>query len=272
MNHSAIKPIAWHGEVLMSGKKRAPVLSVLFLFTLPLLLSGSPLSAAPDARQVIDRVDQTLRGNTSYGTYRITIEKPRLERTLVIESWDDSVKEQSFIRILEPKKDRGTTFLKIKQNLWQYIPRIGKEIKIEGSLMQDSWMGSDFTNDDLVRAYSIVDDYVHTFLSPPDENLYRVEMRPKPGVPVVWTRVVFDIRKKDYLPVKQEFYDHKDRLVRILEYSRYARVDNKVIPTHMKVKSVKGGRTRSSTTMEFLRVRFNQPIPAHIFSRANLRK
>jgi len=237
-----------------------------------LFLIPAPRFAEPTPAEIVRRVESRLQGKTSQGRYEITIVRPRISRTLVIDSWGDTDGKKSFLRIISPKKDRGITFLKWDQNLWQYIPKIGKEIKIEGSLLQDSWMGSDFTNDDLVRSTSIVDDYDQAFVTPPDTTLYRVELKPKPGSPVVWNRVLMDVRKTDLMPVMQSFYDHRDRLVRVMEYSDFATMGGRYIPTHLVVKSIKNGREQSRTEMVFKNVRFDVPIPDSVFSRANLRR
>lgn len=221
---------------------------------------------------VIQAVEEKLRGETVQGRYEITIERSRYNRTMVIDSWDDVKNDSAFIRIVAPKKDAGTTFLKIKNNLWQYIPSIGKEIKIEGSLMQDSWMGSDLSNDDLVNSTSIVDDYEHKFITGSSSENYRIEMKPKPTAAIVWNRVVYEVRKNDLMPMRVEFYDHKDRLSRVILYDDFRSVSGKTIPMKLTVQSIKNDRVTSSTIMKYLRVVFDRPIPASVFSRANLRR
>lgn len=119
-----------------------------------------------------------------------------------LESWENRKEKKTFIRILKPDKDRGITFLKWKNELWQYLPSIGKEIKVEGSLMQDSWMGSDFSNDDLVRSSSITEDYFQS-IQKEDKDIYEILLLPRPGAPVTWKKILYKIRKSDLMPLRQ---------------------------------------------------------------------
>ena len=139
------------------------LIQTLFFSLVFYTLQEAALAQGLTATRVIQRTENLLRGDNFYSRSRITIQKKRITRKMTFDNWDDRKNNESFIRILSPKKDRGISFLKLQKNLWQYIPKIGREIKIEDSLMQDSWMGSDFSNDDLVRESSIVDDYHHKF-------------------------------------------------------------------------------------------------------------
>ena len=242
------------------------------LFVLAVLFSVGGLAADPVASELIRRMEGITRGNSSHARLEITIERPRFTRTLVLESWEDSKQRRSFIRILRPKKDEGVAFLKWGDRLWQYIPKIGKEIRIEGSLLQDSWMGSDFTNDDLVKASSTMVDYGHTFLPDPGPGLKRVLLTPKPGAPVAWSKMIMDIGIADALPVRQELYDHKGRLVKLQEYSDVRTMGGRRLPTQFVMHTMRNGRRVSSTKLRFLTVRFDLAISPAVFSRANLRR
>lgn len=256
------QPFPFHPEVFMNR---------IFAIVITFLLSF-PLMAEPSAREIIRKMEDLTRGNTSESQIIMTIQRPRFTRTMEIESWGDERDDKAFIKILRPKKDHGVTFLKVKNNMWQYIPSIGKEIKIEGSLLQDSWMGSDFTNDDLMRATSTIDDYTHEFAESDSPDNYRVVMIPKPEAPVIWSRVIVDVRKKDFLPVRQNFYDHHDRLKKVMSYSDYKSMDGRIIPTKYVMHSIHDGKEKSRTTIEFSVIRFNRPIAESVFSKANLRR
>lgn len=251
--------------------------SILYRTVLPALIFAVLFQKDIQARDltprdIIRKYEDQTRGQSSYGRFEIKIIRPRFTRTMKLDSWDDSDSDRAFMKILEPKKDRGIAFLKSGNNLWQYIPSIGKEIKIEGSLMQDSWMGSDFTNDDLVRNTSVVDDYDHSFLESSDPSHYKIQMVPRPHAAVIWSRVVITIRKSDLMPVQQLFYDHKDRLSRVMDFSDYRTMGGRLIPATMKVHTVKGGKKISSTEMRYISINFNIAINDYIFSRAHLRK
>ncbi|HBS06039.1 MAG TPA: outer membrane lipoprotein-sorting protein [Leptospiraceae bacterium] len=234
-------------------------------------LSSQNLQAEPTAREVVNQMDQKTRGNTSQGLMELQIDRDRVHRSLLMQIWDESSTDRGFIRVLKPERDRGTAFLKVKNNMWQYVPSINKEIKIEGSLLQDSWMGSDFTNDDLLRATSVVDDYTHKFLSTSGEE-YTIEMIPKPSAAVVWSRIVLKVRKSDYLPVEQQFFDHKGRLKKKMLYDKIQPMGGRTIPTRYQMISLENGREVSRTTLIFHQLQFNTGIPAHVFSKSNLRK
>lgn len=111
----------------------------------------SMATGSPSPKEIVKKAEEKMRGDTAHAIVTMTVEKIKLKRSMQVEYFDHRLENKMFIRMLAPKKDQGITFLKLKENLWQYLPSIGKEIKIEASFMQDAWMGSDFSNDDLVR-------------------------------------------------------------------------------------------------------------------------
>ena len=237
-----------------------------------LILASLAISAEPSAFDIMKHCEQQTRGKSSYMRGEIRIEKSRINRSMVVDSWETKESNQSFIRILRPKKDKGVTFLKLDRNLWQYIPKISKEIKIEESLMQDSWMGSDFTNDDLVKSSSIVDDYNHSFMKSEDPLTYKILMKPKPGSVIIWEKVIAFVLKKEELPQRYDYYDHKGRLVKRMDFSDYKKMGGRMIPATFTMQTIKGKRTISKTTMRYMKIRFDLNIPSSIFSKANLRR
>ena len=199
-----------------------------------LLLAGALLAARPalaqeeSALDIIRKADELTRGDTQSGTYYMTIVRPDWQRTMVFEYWSEGT-NKSFIRIKEPVKERGVTFLKIGREMWQYVPRINRVIKIPPSMMLQSWMGSDFTNDDLVKESSIVDDYTHVLLGREvmeEGEAYKVELTPKPKAPVAWDRLIEWIRVGDYMPLRAEFYDAKGERTKVFtaDPARFERV------------------------------------------------
>ncbi|MCB1159640.1 MAG: outer membrane lipoprotein-sorting protein [Leptospiraceae bacterium] len=243
-----------------------------FIF-LSLLFLTSPILSEDKATGIIKKLESTLWGEkSSSGRIKIIIKKPRFKRTMELESWENRKEKKTFIRILKPDKDRGITFLKWKNELWQYLPSIGKEIKVEGSLMQDSWMGSDFSNDDLVRSSSITEDYFQS-IQKEDKDIYEILLLPRPGAPVTWKKILYKIRKSDLMPLRQEFYDHRENLVRIQKFSSYKKMNGRLIPSLMQMESLKAnGKEKSRTIMILKDMKFNQNIDSSVFSKANLRK
>lgn len=231
----------------------------------------SMATGSPSPKEIVKKAEEKMRGDTAHAIVTMTVEKIKLKRSMQVEYFDHRLENKMFIRMLAPKKDQGITFLKLKENLWQYLPSIGKEIKIEASFMQDAWMGSDFSNDDLVKESSFEEDYEHTFVTAEDEKFYAVQFIPKPSAAVVWSRIIIHYDKESYLSVKEEFYDHKDRLKKLMLLTDIKVMGGRKIPSKMMMASINNNKAVSKTTLEFKSIEFNVRIEPRIFSKANLR-
>jgi len=236
------------------------------------LLVNQSTTAQESAKSIVKKSDQLMRGETMYGRYRMTVIRPDWQRTMEFKSWSKGT-EKAFILMLEPAKERGVTFLKIGREMWNYIPKINREIKIPPSMMLQSWMGSDFTNDDLVKESSVVEDYSHTLLG--REQLrgfdtYKVELKPKPNAPVVWHRIIEWIRVQDYVPLEAEYYNERGELIRTLVFKEIKEIGGRTIPTVFElIEEKKPGR---KTRMVLLEAEFNERIPPSTFTKQNLRR
>ena len=133
----------------------------MFFALLAATLTLAPVAADPEAEALVRKLEDVLRSNSSVGVYRVEVVRPSWRRVMRMKYWDDRIADRFFIRLLAPKKDKDTTFLKVGGNLWMYLPKLERDIKLPPSMMLNSWMGSDFTNDDLVKQSSTVDDYTH---------------------------------------------------------------------------------------------------------------
>lgn len=163
-------------------------------FLIVVLVNCAEVGAVPEiiAKDIVKKADSLLRGETNHGMSEMTIITPNWERTLRLKSWQNGI-EKTFIRILLPQKDAGIGFLKIKNEMWSYLPTVERIIKIPPSMMMQPWMGSDFTNDDLVKGSSIVDDYEHREIGiekVEGQDVYKIESDPKPDAPVVWGKII----------------------------------------------------------------------------------
>src|SRR5574341_2176164 len=141
----------------------------------------------------------------------MSVTTPRWQRTLSLRAWMERPK-RSFIRIMTPAKEAGIGSLRIGAEMWNYLPNVERTIKIPPSMMMQPWMGSDFTNDDLVKESSVVDDYTHRVLaaeSVAGAPVYVIEAIPKPEAAVVWGKIVFRVRKSDFIPIAVEYYDER---------------------------------------------------------------
>ena len=170
---------------------------------------------AQDAYQIIKRADEHLRGASQKAEMSIEVKRPKWSRTMDIKAWSLG-NDYSFILISAPARDKGTVFLKREKEIWNWQPKIEKVIKLPPSMMMQSWMGSDFTNDDLVKESSILLDYTHEIIGDTlilDRACYTVQLTPKPEAAVVWGKIKTFIDKNDFLQLGSEFYDEDGYLI-----------------------------------------------------------
>src|SRR3989304_7662285 len=181
-------------------------LSLIIFF---LIFIATPVIAEAeliDGKEIIRRMDLLMRGNTSSGVYEMTIRDPGWERTLRLRVWEKRKEKKTFIRILSPSKEEGIGTLKIGFEMWNYLPKVEKTIKVPPSMMMQAWMGRDFPNDDLVKESSIGGGYLHRLtgeVTMDGFDAYRIEAVPKPDAPGVWAKILYWVRKGDYVPVRQ---------------------------------------------------------------------
>lgn len=187
------------------------------------------------ARKVLDRVDDVHRGDQSHAIMSMEVKTSHWQRTVQMESWSRG-KSYSLVRILEPKRERGTATLKNKDQLFSYLPKTGRTIKITGGMMGGSWMGSHFSNDDLVRETRMADSYVArlSFSGPREgQAVYQFELRAKPSAPVVWDKVVVVVRSLDLQPLRIDYFDEDGKNKRRLVFSGHRKVGDRTLPITM---------------------------------------
>lgn len=225
---------------------------------------------AIEIEEIIKKADTILRGKTNYSKFKMVIETKRWKRSMELESFSEG-DDKSFIKILYPKKDRGITFLKLNDEMWQYIPKIEKIIKIPPSMMLQSWMGSDFSNDDLMKESSIVNDY-HKKLLSEDSKVWQIELKPKEDVAIVWDRLIVTIDKSNYLFKEINFYDEEGTLIRTLYYEDVKFMDDRNIPTKWVMTPKTKDKLGNSTTIILLDTIFDKPIDTIYFTKQALKK
>ena len=239
---------------------------VLLLFSL--LVTASALAQEPPTREILDRVETLLWGKTVQGEYEMTITTPRWQRTLALRAWMERPR-RSFIRILAPAKEKGIGSLRIGAEMWNYLPSVERTIKIPPSMMLQPWMGSDFTNDDLVKSSSLIEDYTHRILRE-DGPAYVLELIPKPEAAVVWGKILYWVRKGDLIPLKEEFYDERGTLVRVMTFSEVKPMGGRVMPTRWEIgPSDKPGNRTAIVVKSAV---YDRPIDTEVFSQRNLQK
>ena len=242
------------------------------LLALALAFGTSAAAEEPSAREILDRVESLLWGKTVQGEYEMTITTPRWQRTLALRAWMDRPK-RSFIRILAPAKEKGIGSLRIGAEMWNYLPNVERTIKIPPSMMLQPWMGSDFTNDDLVKSSSLIDDYTQRILreeSASGASAYVLELIPKPDAAVVWGKILYWVRKNDLIPLKEEFYSERGELVRTMTFSEVRPVGGRAIPTKWQIRP--SDKPGNSTTIRVESAVYDRPIDAEVFTQRNLQK
>ena len=190
-------------------------------------------SAQEDPRDIIRRMEDNMRGNASYTEMTMQTIRPRYTREISLKAWSLG-DDYSLIYITAPARDLGTAFLKRGREMWNYLPGIDRTVKMPPSMMSQSWMGSDFTNDDLVRGVSTVDDYTHKLLESETvdgHECHVIEMIPLPETPVVYEKVVYWVAAEYYLPVKVENYDEFGDLVSTINFREIKTMDGRMFPT-----------------------------------------
>ncbi len=243
----------------------------LAVAALLMALSASPTLAQTSVRDIIDRVDRLLRGDSSHGQMEMEIHTEHWSRTLAMEVWSLGT-DYSLVRVTEPAREAGTATLKADQEVWNYLPRVDRTIKVPASLMMGSWMGSHFTNDDLVKESRIVDDYDFelTFEGPRDGvDVYEITLTPKPEAPVVWGRIEERIRIDDLMPLWVRYYDEDGELVRTMTFSDFRRMGGRLVPANMLI--IPSDKPDESTRITYRDLEFDIDIDEDFFSLRNLR-
>ena len=235
-------------------------------------VAASAAAQEPSAREIVDRVENLLWGKTVQGEYEMTITTPRWERTLALRAWMERPK-RSFIRILAPAKEKGIGSLRIGPEMWNYLPNVERTIKIPPSMMLQPWMGSDFTNDDLVKSSSVIDDYTHKILrqeAVAGTPAYVLELIPKPDAAVVWGKLLYWVRRNDFIPLKEEFYDERGALVRTMTFSDVKPMGGRTIPTRWEIRPA--DKPGNMTAIVVKAAVYDRPMDAEIFTQRNLQK
>ena len=233
-----------------------------------LLITIIPLLLANEAQDIIKKLDKNMRGESIYMKMSMEIKSMGHKRTIKIESWSKG-KSKSFVKILYPPKDRGITFLSLDNQMWQYVPKIERIIKIPPSMMLQNWMGSDITNDDMVKQNSIVEDYTPKIL---DKNgtLVTIELIPKDDSAVVWGKIITHIDTTTYTSSKDVFYDEDNKAVRVFLYKDIKKYGKYYIPTHWEIRPI--DKKENYTKIELEDVKYDIKIPEKYFNKSALKR
>lgn len=246
------------------------------LILLTLFVSSAPLSSsfADDALtvdEIVDKMDKLYRSKTSRGQIEMMIVSENWERTLTMDIWSEGL-DITFIRIKSPKKDADIATLRMKNEMWNYFPKINKVMKVPPSMMMSSWMGSDFTNDDLVKESSMREDYTGRLVTPEeaDNANYYIELIPKADIPTVWAKIILVVSKGDYLPVREIYYDEKGQKMRVMEFSEPKIFSGRKIPSVLVMRPL--NKPEKKTVIKYIGLEFDVKLEPDVFTLRNLQR
>ncbi len=228
----------------------------------------SPLSAL----EIVKRSDELSRGKSSYAELMIKTVRPSWERKMKMKNWTLGT-DYTLVYILSPAKEKGTVFLKRKKEMWNWIPRIDRSIKLPPSMMMQSWMGTDFTNDDLVKQSSIVTDYTHELMGDSlieKRSCWKIKMTPLENAPVVWGGIVIWVEKEHYLQLKVEYYDEEGELINVLLGKKIKKMGGRLLPSVLEY--IPMDKEGHKTVIEYQKLKFDVSLNQSFFSSRNMKK
>jgi outer membrane lipoprotein-sorting protein len=229
------------------------------------LLSVSTLFGQT-AREIVQTADSKMRGNTSQAQISIQTMRPKWSREMTVKTWIKGT-DLAMILVQSPAKDKGIVFLKRKKEVWNWLPSLEKTVKLPPSMMSQSWMGTDFTNDDLVKESSLLNDYDHSIVGDTtinNRNCYIIQMLPRSEAAVVWGRLLVCIDKKDFLELHTRFYDEDGSLVNIMNASDVKTMDGRLISTRFEM--IPADKPNQKTVMIYRSVTYNRQLDDALFT------
>jgi outer membrane lipoprotein-sorting protein len=243
-----------------------------FFYSLIILFLFLVNTFGQDATEIVKKADELMKAKSSYSEITMKIVKPDWSREMGMKVWALEP-DYAMIYITEPARDKGTVTLKRKTEVWNWLPSAQKVIKIPPSMMLQSWMGSDFTNDDLVKESSVIKDYTHKLLS--EENIdgldcYKIQLTPKPDAGVVWGKIIAWIAKDTYLEPKVEYYDEDGFMVKQFIGSNLQKMDDRNIFTHWEM--IPEDKPGNKTIMDYNKIQFNIKTDESFFSEQNMKR
>ncbi|MBN2167396.1 MAG: outer membrane lipoprotein-sorting protein [Marinilabiliaceae bacterium] len=248
------------------GKTKTTIVVFSLFLVIIGLFNSSVIAQKITANIIIAKANELMQGNSSYSEMSMIIERPKWKREIRLKGWSKGT-EYSLIYITYPAKEKGQVFLKRGKEMWNYIPTIERMVKLPPSMMMQSWMGSDMTNDDLVKGASIVDDYDHSIIK--EETIdgydcYVLQLVPKDEAAVVWGKIVSWVSKKGFMTLRNEYYDEDEILVNVETLSNIRNVGDRIMPTHLEIVPVE--KPNQKTILEFQKIEFEVPLHDDFFS------
>ena len=246
------------------------IIYMLLLFSACVLPGPAWAQEAPNGTEVVRMAWEYMRGETSEAVTEMIIHRPDWERSMTIRGWTRG-QEDSLLRIIEPPRDAGNGTLKLGSDMWTYNPKINRAIKIPPSMMSQAWMGSDFSNNDLAKSESVIEDYTHEVVQTMEADghtAWRVAATPKPGAPVVWGKVELVVRD-DGIMLEEVFFDEEGEPVKILSTEDIREMGGKLFPATWKMR--KADAQDEYTLLEYESIEFDVGLPDSLFTLRSLK-
>ncbi len=229
-----------------------------------------PAARAQEPRELVRAAFDHYRGKASRATIEMVIHRPSWERSMTMDGWTKGT-SKSLIRITAPAKDQGNGTLKDGRDMWTYNPKVNRVIKLPPALMSQSWMGSDFSNNDLSKTDSILNEYTHTLVATETaegHTVYVIKSMPNPGAPVVWGMQMLKIRD-DHVLLSQEFFDEDLQPVKKLTASDIQMLGGRMFPKIWKMQE--HGADDQYTLLRYERLAFLDDLPERLFTLQELK-
>ena len=242
--------------------------------TMLMIMAFAGISVAAlsqDATEIVKKADDLMQGVTSVSEMEMTVIRPTWQRTIAFKSWGKG-RDLSMTLITSPAKESGQSFLKLKNDMWSWNPTINRMIKLPPSMMSQGWMGSDYTNDDILKESSIVTDYTHRIIGNETLNgydCYKIELDPKETAAVVWGKIILWISKTEYYELKAEYYDEENNKIKTHLLSEIKFMYDRKIPTHFEI--IPEDKPSQKTVVRILSSKFNIPLQDSFFSQQNMK-
>lgn len=237
----------------------------------PAVAAAQAKPSAERAIEIVDRVDRLLRGDSSRAEVELAVVTRRWERNMSLKIWSEGT-EKALVRVTAPRREEGTATLKVNGDIWNYLPRVDRTIRVPSSMMMASWMGSHFTNDDLVRRSRMIEDYdIETSFAGERDGvaMYQFTLTPRPEAAVVWVRIELDVRSDDLMPLEGRYFGEDGGLRRTMSFADYRRMGGRLVPTRIRLNPE--DKEGEYTEMRYHSIEFDISIPDGTFSLSALR-
>ena len=243
------------------------VASCAIAFGAPVGAEAPPL---PTLSEVVAHLDDLYRSKSSEGTFSMEVKTKNYHRTLELDQWSVG-KDQALMVIRTPQREAGTATLRTEQGLWSYAPRADRLIRIPSGLLSESWMGSHFTNDDLMRESSYDDDFVNrlSWLTEGGTRYLAITMTPKPDTPIAFDKLVYLVTAEGWLPVRTDYYDGKD-VVRRMHFRDVKTFSGRKIPSVLEL--IPEDDKSEFTKITYVDMKFDVKVDTSLFSPRGVRR